>query len=215
MLMLTQLSGFGIIAAQAPVLTTVAQQASAISTSVNVTCPTVIAGDVILLLDFAVSFSSVTKIVPSGFTEIRDNSTSTTRQVCSYKIANGTESGSSLSGMAGSLATRKVVVTFRGDIPISVVTPLDVEGQATTGNPTAQTVNASGQPVPLIVIGGYSAGSGTVDPRTFSPAKDGEVNQSGESYIAWKIYNSSPANVSIDMDDEGTNLLTSFYMTLA
>ena len=80
---------------------------------------------------------------------------------------------------------------------------LDLETQSTDGNPTAHTVGASAGPAPLIVLGCYETGSGSIDPRTFSPAKDGEITSSQFHYLAYKIHNSAPADVSIDMDDEG------------
>ena len=52
-----------------------------------------------------------------------------------------------------------------------------------------------------------------------SPAKDGEI-QSDEggieffdNWLAYKIYNSSPADASVDMDDESSeNYLSSFFI---
>ena len=49
-----------------------------------------------------------------------------------------------------------------------------------------------------------------------SPAKDGEVANGTTPYLAYKVYNSSPANVSVDMDDEGDgNTLQSCYIEVA
>ncbi|HWE21758.1 MAG TPA: hypothetical protein VG758_32045 [Hyphomicrobiaceae bacterium] len=49
-----------------------------------------------------------------------------------------------------------------------------------------------------------------------TPAKDGEINVvlgALNAYLAYKIYNSSPVNVTVDMDDEGTNELYSCYVS--
>ena len=86
-------------------------------------------------------------------------------------------------------------------------------GETTDGNPSAQVVGASSGTPPLIVIGAYGT-TGTVDPRTFSTTKDGEITaDSFNAYLAYKIYNSSPQDSSIDMDDEGdANILQSCYL---
>jgi hypothetical protein len=64
---------------------------------------------------------------------------------------------------------------------------------------------------------GCYAGASAVSPRTMNPAKDGEegVQDDDGAFLAWKIYESSPANVQIDMDDEGTlNTLAGAYIRL-
>jgi hypothetical protein len=49
-----------------------------------------------------------------------------------------------------------------------------------------------------------------------SPAKDGEATSGSDCYLAWKIYDASPADVTADMDDEGTvNALASGYLACA
>ena len=111
--------------------------------------------------------------------------------------------------MNGTSQNRKVLLVFRPNVPAnslsvgptSVATISDI-------NPVAQTIVATGGTAPLVVIGFYGS-SGTIDPRTFtvggSAAKDGEVSESNNLYAAYKIYNSAPADVVVDMDDEGTD----------
>jgi hypothetical protein len=120
------------------------------------------------------------------------------------------------------LTNRKVLLVFRPNVPATAYTPQDAAGEVNDGNPSAQTVNASGGLAPLVVFGAYSerGSGGGVNPRTFtvggSAAKDGEVNSTSFCYLAWKIYNSSPADVVVDMDDEGAgNGLQSFYIEAA
>ncbi|HYM98203.1 MAG TPA: hypothetical protein VET25_00545 [Aestuariivirgaceae bacterium] len=107
-----------------------------------------------------------------------------------------------------------IVLTSRFDVGSEV---------SETGNPAAQTVTASGGVAPLVVLGAYGA-RGFIDPRTFtvggSPAKDGEVHNEPGGFsnivFAWKIYNASPADVVVDMDDEiEANYLQSFYIEMA
>ena len=109
----------------------------------------------------------------------------------------------------------KILLVFRPDAPITTAAHADPDQFTGNGIPAAQTVTASGGTPPLIVFGAYSS-SGTINPRTMSPAKNGEVANGTTRYIAWKIYNSSPANVSVDMDDEGDgNTLQSCYIEVA
>lgn len=195
---------------------TLSLQDSATSTATTITAPSSIdSGDLLVLLDSSVDFSTPSTVIPSGFTSIGNISSAQARQIASYKIADGSEDSASLTGMSTSFAeVRKALYQFRGSSAIGSVTVASVNGQATDSNPTSQSVTASGGTPPLIVFGCYGDdGSGSIDPRTFSPAKDGEITPNNRLYLAYKIYNSSPADVSVDMDDEGTqNLLQSFYI---
>lgn len=198
-------------------LTTLSEQASATSTSSSVTGPASIAeGDLLVLLDRAQSSISVpAKVIPSGFTEIADtNDGIYTRQVASYKIADGSEASASLTGMNGAVSNDKALYVFRGDVAITSVNVSTPNAEITSIDPAQQTVSASGGTAPLVVLACY----GTyflyaISPRTFSPAKDGEINSGTDLYLAYKIYNSSPSDVTVDMDDEGFyNTLQSFYI---
>jgi hypothetical protein len=229
MLLVNQLIGFG--AGRA--LTSITQVLSATSTATTITAPSGIqAGDLIVMADCAGGVSTPTDVIPTGFTGIETNTTPiTSRMRCSYKLADGSEGGTSITGMAatgfGSVA--KAIYVFRGDFPASSLTLADVETQGTSGNPTAQTVSASGGIAPLVILGFYAEAdtSAAVNPRTFtvagSPAKDGELQSTSNAsldidlWIAYKIYNSAPQNASIDMDDEGNdgNSLMSCYIQMA
>lgn len=222
MLLMTQLCGF--MAGGA--LTAITQVLSATSTATTITAPSGIqAGDLIVLLDRAEGdpFGGVpASAVPTDFNTITDVNMTTAsvegiRTILSYKLANGTEGSSSLTGMAGTGRVDKALLVFRGDKAASTITVASANGQATNGNPTAQNVTASSGIAPLVVIGGYTSEDTIpgVSPRTMSPAKDGEVNPNTSLYLAWKIYNSSPADVSVDMDDEDENSLVSCYIQMS
>lgn len=221
MLMLTQLCGFG---AGQNTLTTIVQQASATSTAATINCPAdIIAGDLLVMLDRASNnaFGGVpASVTPSGFTSIGNISVSASgitgiRQTFWYKLAVGTEASSTLTGMDGTATDKKALLVFRGNVPATTLTLVSVGGEATDGNPTAQNVTAGTGVPPLVVLGGYGSQS-AVSPRTFSTTKDGEINPDTLLYLAWKIYNSAPADSSIDMDDEGTgNTLQSCYIQMA
>lgn len=212
--------GFGVAGdVVAATLTPVVAQASATSQAQTITAPAdIIAGDLLVILDRAENVSGdPTSVTPTGFTTINNAVAAFVKQNLSYKIAAGTEGGSSITGMVGTEYTRKAMYVFRGGIPITSVTVGSAAGQIISTDPTAQVVAASAGTPPLIVIGGYSVyGAGVVDPRTFSTTKDGEVTPSTDFYLAYKVYNSSPADTTIDMDDEGAeNALQSCYLQVA
>jgi hypothetical protein len=217
MLQASQLHGFNV---GGEVLTTLTQVLSPTTDSSGAafTLPVGIqAGDLIINFDFARDAGLPADATPSGFgvaSSINDGAQ--TRAKLNYKIADGSESGASVNGLDGT-AEAHLVYVFRGNVPITSAVPTDVETAGPTdSNPGALTVNASGANPPLIVIGCYGLGLGAIDPRTFSTTKDGEINggvaNTATAFLAYKIYNSSPANTSIDMDDEGSdNTLISCY----
>jgi hypothetical protein len=220
MLIATQLAGFGAGGA----LSSLSFVDSATSTGASVTGPAgILPGDLLVLFDRAVAAGSgtpPTTVLPSGFTSISNSPGSnaapnSVRSILSYKIADGSEASASLTGMNGS-SNGKMLAVFRGDAPVSSVSPSTPNAETTDGNPASQNVAASGGVAPLIVVGAYGCGTAAVDPRTFSPAKDAEITSSGTGtrYLAYKIYNSSPADVTVDMDDEGDlNSLQSCFIT--
>lgn len=156
--------------------------------------------------------------MPSGFTKIfpaGNTGTNSQHMTLSYKKLIGSESGS-LTGQKGTSANGKVMVIFRGNVPIVTVTPSTPTNSGVVGgNPAAQNILASGGVAPLIVLGCFGA-SAAINPRTWSPSADGEANASNSlCYVGWKIYNSAPANVSIGMDDEGAQIMMGLYLACA
>jgi hypothetical protein len=190
----------------------------------TITLPTGIQpSDVIVLLDSRVSFGTVpTNVVPAGFTQIATvsgtDSLTAVRNTMTFKIAGGGEGGATITGMSSDLAGEMLAVVFRPNGRVTSITLGDVETQFSNNNPTAHTLGASAGTPPLILVAGYSS-SGDIDPRSFSPAKDGEAaNGTLGQYIAWKFYGqgSSPADHSVDMDDEGSsNCIISAYLQAA
>lgn len=181
-------------------------------------------GDVLVLLDMAFNAGgggTPATAVPSGFSAIVNDSGATNRVITSRKLAVGTEASTVLTGMNGALVDHKILLVFRGNVAVK---SLSVNSIATSGvdpnNPSAQVVASGTGTRPLIVIAAYT-GSAAVDPRGMTPAKDGEVSSDASvnnCWLAWKFYNAdqSPADVTVDMDDEGTaNCLQSFYIELS
>jgi hypothetical protein len=205
--------------------------ASATSSATSITLPAGIqAGDIIVLWDKAASLTATpTTIIPTGFTSVGNifNSVASslgyfTRSIMSYKIANGSEGGSSIAGMSADSFVHKIAMVFRPNFTPSAATPKSVGGEVTVNNPASQTVSASFGTVPLIIFGFYGQTNNAISPRTFSPSEDGEISNSAvpgsTCFAKYKIYNgaAAPANHSVDMDDEGDlNILQSFYLEVA
>lgn len=217
------LPGWSQIMASAGGATSLAFQASASSeNSATVTGPASIqSGDLLCLSDRGFEFLGFpTTAAPSGFTSIENVTVDPdTRHIISYKIADGSEASSSLTGMTF-LGGGKVLFVLRPDNPITNVNIQDSDSQGTAGNPASQTVTSSGGAVPLVVLGAYGSFNNAIA-ETFTPTEDGSVEANGDggdagdeaNLFAYKIYNSSPANVTIDMPDEGaSNTLLSCYL---
>lgn len=203
-------------------VSSITQVGSATSTAETITAPaTVNEGDWLVLVDFVVdSGGSPSSVVPSGFTEIATDAASFARMTLSHKLADGTEDSATLTGMTGDFGVGKALYQFRGDVDITSVNLSTANTQATTGNPSSSNAGggASGGTAPLVVLAAYATFGGTpVNPRDFSPTEDGElVAASGALYLLHKIYNTSPADVTVDMDDEGSeNYLFDVYAELS
>lgn len=130
----------------------------------------------------------------------------------SYKVLNGTEGGASLTGMTGISTRNKSVSVFRPSGAGVWGTPQDIGEEFSANDPSSQLINVGS--APLICFGFYNTASGTISSRDFSPAEDAEITVAGTvAYLKYKIYNSGPANTTVDMGDFGTfNCLSSFYL---
>lgn len=212
MLLVNQFSGFASLGRR--VLSSLTQIGSATAATSAITLPSGIQqGDLIILLDFATSGSVPTAVTPTGFTNLQNVSDGSVRRfMVSYKIADGTESSTSVTGMNGSSQNRKGVLTFRGNtFPVSA-TGAGGTQETSLNAPATQNQNVSGFTTPLIILAMY-ASNGSVTTRGFSTTKDGEISQvSNQWYLAWKTYNASPANTALTQSDDGTNTLFSCYV---
>jgi len=131
----------------------------------------------------------------------------------SSKILTGSEG--SVTGMNGATENDKIGLVFRPSIAISTVTAHSINGQVGSADPTAQVVDPSAETTAVIIVGVAAHRSATLSFSTFSPAADATVLNSDSDIIAgYKIYNSSPASTTIDMNDLGSfNWLGSLYFT--
>lgn len=200
---------------------TVTEFASATSSDATITAPANInAGDIIVLEDRATNISTIpTSVVPTGFTSISNLGWTAAsvgiRSVLSYKVADGTEGGSTITGMSGNANTQKMLYVFRPNRAPSSVSVGSMHEEYTESAPADQVVTTGSSDVPAIVLAAYGS-SGTISPRGFTPAKDGEINSGTSAYLAYKIYNGSPADVTISMEDEGSrNSVQSCYLLVS
>jgi hypothetical protein len=201
---------------------------TATSAAQTITGPASIrAGDILLLNDIAVNTGGTapSSAIPSGFDLVGSVVlTNITRNNFSWKLADGSEARASLTGMNGNSRNAKLLAVLR---PTRAATAITEQSPATNtvpaDNPSAQIVPASGGTPPLVVVGAYgvSANPPALDPRTFSissvDVKDWEasfVSTFEALYIAGKFYLESPADVTVDMDDEGNNFLQSAFLEL-
>lgn len=194
---------------------------SASSTGASVTIPAIAAvGDVAILVDYVVSFSAaVTKVVPSGWTELVDTAGTAVgdyyRVIASYRILTSGQPGASVTGMNED-GENKLMLVFRHANGISSITPSTWNSEIGDGDLASQAANASGGTAPLIVIGAACIEGGTASFSTASPAFDDTVASSdADILMGYKLYDNSPANHTIDMNDLGNNnALVSGYLQI-
>lgn len=177
-------------------ITTITMQASTTSTASTITVPSCQDGDILVLFDRPLGSSPPASVIPSGWSTGNVLSSGNYRMFVSYKLATNADSGASVTGMNGSISNAKMMYVFRPDVAASVLTLGSSVGTVTTtaADAVATTLAGSGT-APLVVLGSYSR-NGTVSPRGMSPAKDGEITATN-AYLAYKIFNSSPANVTV------------------
>lgn len=200
-------------------LSSVAFQTSADSSGQTITCPTVLPGDIGVLFDTATdSTSSIpANVVPSGFTQLQTSAFSAFyRTTLSYKVFNGSESGSAITGMNGNHSNAKILIVFRPNAPIASVGTSTFLQETTTGNPSPQLIAAAGQGSPLIRLATCVNGAGTSSPNFTSGTFDSTITKAGsDSSIraGYAIQNVSPSNDTVDSGDSGAgNCLISGWM---
>jgi hypothetical protein len=210
----------GIIASTAVAADTIDYVTHTTSSDPTITAPaTINAGDLLILIDRADTELSTppTDVTPSGFTQILTQTVTNgvdfaIRLSVSRKIADGTEDGSTITGMAGENQDYKILYQFRASFgAISSFSTSTPTQEGTTGNPAQQTVAASGGTEPVLGIAVWAA-SGTPDPRTTSITPDHEITVNIRLVAHDYVQNTSPADYTIDMDDETDNILAGFYL---
>jgi hypothetical protein len=147
--------------------------------------------------------------VPSGFTALQTNgSAGVGGGIISAKKLDGTET--TVTGLNGDNDELWIVATFRPTGPFASFAWNSGNGEnVNSANPASQNIVALGATVPVILLGQMCA-SGTISPRSISPAMD-ELNSHSNvnQYAHYKIYNpgDTPASHTYDMDDEGNQIV--------
>lgn len=110
-------------------------------------------------------------------------------------------------------AHRGIAILFRPSDAITSVTYTSTGGEYTVNNPAVQTVSVSNEPQAAVAIAVYTA-LAAVAPRTSSITLTELNDGAGTLFANYKLYTTgeSRTNFTVDMDDEGTNLLQSFYV---
>jgi hypothetical protein len=183
-------------------------------------------GDIVFVID---------RLAGSGsLTNFRTPLTSSSNSFTEHQTTSGGSSGSFigcrissrvlLSGELGtitnlinstsSLGHRTIAVAFRPASAITSTTYTQTGGEYTTGNPSVQTVSVSAESSAALAMAVYTA-TAAVSPRTSSITME-ELVESGVTtfYAKYKLYGDgeSRTDFTVDMDDEGNNLLQSFYV---
>jgi hypothetical protein len=205
-------------------LTSITFVNSAISNAATITVPAAAqTGDVAILFDVAESTTGTppSDVVPTNWTGITTTTfvnSAGNGQRCriSYKILTGGDPGASITGMNGTARNDKVMLVVRGNVAATAVSAEDWTLVGEETDPASQTVNASTLgTAPLVVFGMANARLSTAVFSTASPAFDATVADGTADLLAgYKIYDSAPADHTIDMADLGNNMLASGFLEL-
>ena len=179
--------------------------ASATSNGETITIPSEAAiGDLAFLCDAAVSLDTdfyPSNVTPSGFTETTNSyytGVYNTVVVSSRKKLVSGDPGATLTGMLGTVANYKTILIFRKSPVISTITAYEAVSNATVGNPAAQ--SKATQTASYVVLGGCFGEAAL--PNWATVWYDASITN-GYQRVAYKIFNASPATVSVDSDDVG------------
>lgn len=206
---------------------TAAFVASSTSTTHTVPLPTgVQSGDVVVLFAFVMSAVSNSTIptdgLPTGFTEVANVTGVMNGQGARLKVsakvlaAADVTAGSVDAAISAADVNSYGMLAFRPSGAVSVLSPSTWSGQLTSGDPTAQTVPASAAAAPVIVFGWVYMGNNAPAFSTETPAFDETIAISSSRIFAYKIYNTSPADHTVDcIDSSNYNGLASGYLELA
>jgi hypothetical protein len=157
--------------------------------------------------DYAILFDSstnTTSVVPSGWTQIVNTTTSGIRSVISYKKLVSSDvlaGGATVSGLNGSSSiARKTLVIVRPNAPVSSVSLSTPAAQATTATPTNQTISMSGQTMPIMGFAHYAA-TGAIATRTGTGNEREFMNTTRQYVKNWTYNITTPANQTVGMTD--------------
>lgn len=168
-------------------------------------------GDICILYNVAKNntASTPTTVIPTDFlvldnaTAIQILSTDSCRGIISWKQLVSGDPNTALTLMNSNDTRRGILQGFRPSRPVKAV-PYEWHQRIDAANFSGEPVNtvvSSGERGPVIIVGA-AASDGTIDPFTWSPTEDSS-NSASTTRAGIKAYNTSPANVGIDIADEG------------
>lgn len=189
------------------------------STAAAITAPSsIIAGDLLVIVQYAGGngVAPVANATPTGFTDIPTSPAGTrSRLAICYKVAAGTEGGTSLTGGMDDFIDLKVCWQYRANAPISALTAANLVTQATGADPTQQTISAASGVAPVLGIVAYGGQAGNTLNNNTTSITPNHQETVGVAYFLTEDYiqNSSPANYTFDMGDIGqSNVLAGTYL---
>jgi hypothetical protein len=198
------LHGGGIPAAAAPV-TTLTYRLGANAASATCSLPTGSLENELCIGAWAATNSSglPDDVVPPDWVVAFNYGVAPRRRVLMVGILTAADVlAGSITGPSGDSINRSVLITLTPDELISALAWHDVSSEfAGTGDPVAQEITASAGAVPLVVCGLYSSGS-VINPRTWTGGTPVENSNAGRQYLNHEVFNASPADITIDMDNE-------------
>lgn len=173
-------------------------------------------GDIAVMFDWAVG-GTIAGGTPSGWTVAQSVTGAGGEAGVYYKVLVGGDVGATITGLTTATIRRQIISVFRPDDDIDGVTTGSGGAFSGSTDPPNQSVAASGQATPVLVVAGQGA-SGTVD-MSSSPGFDGVIDDpldaTPNSRFGYKIYNSSPANHTISSSLTGSNALLSCYIRVS
>lgn len=178
------------------------------SSTSTITVPaTAIAGDVAIIFDQ--TYGSGPSVTPSGYTQIATNNNGFNNFFRIYgKVLTGGDAGATVTG-ASDTYMGKILYLIRGNVAIASFISSTWVHEVTNSDPAGQTVSASGVQTPLVVLG-IAASAGSTTSLSNSPTFDAINNStfhwlsgSDGTQTGYKIYNSSPANHTVDAGTAG------------
>lgn len=168
-------------------------------------------GDLIIFAEWIQNNPLPTRVIPSGFTSFSSIQVGTTVIDClSYKLADGTESSTTLTGSTAGVTNNKFLMVFRQTPKFTSVWFGGAISGYYRGSAKQGPVTASPYTTPAIVFGEYYQTSG-ITGQTMSPTQDGTATAGAMAY-KWKFFNnvSTPTSVTIDEPANGVNTLVMY-----
>jgi hypothetical protein len=148
---------------------------------------------------------------PTGFTRTFFYSGSNHGWMTATKIATSGDASSTVA-TGNSVNNNAFLVVLRPDSTISSIIANSIQQEFTSGDPILQTCPSGIGTEPLIVFGHTRSGVAPLG-FSFTPTADTTLTSTGAT-SSYKIYNSTPSDVDVDIADNGTrNSIVTWYYT--